>query len=754
MKKASVVRVIICLVCATILPGRMISAQAFGTEQDWEQLVRTPAVSGYEQKLADQIREKLKSLSPHTDNLGNVYVTLGSGSPLRLIATPMDEPGYIVSEITADGYLRVQRLPQAPPNATFDLLHAAQPAWVVTRSGNRLNGVFAGLSVHLQPQRLNAPKMTHPDELYVDLGATSRDEVRSAGVDLLDPVTLTHHDYQLGSFEYTAPGIGDHFGCVALMNLLTVLRLGEAKLSGTVTIAFVTQQWTGGRGLDRLLNEIHPDELIFVGRLLSPKSSPSASPTASENQNLLGSGILLGVSDPTTPLAGLPAELKKLADENHLSLTETAATPPRIAGYMKPVALPQRMAQLGVATLFPVTPAETLSILDVGAITDLLYRYATGGMATAGSGGGRGSGCADCGPPLLPALVETYGASGHEAAVRKQIETWLTTSWRPEAHTHPTPVTDEAGNLILHLGDAPPGRKTPRILFVAHMDEIGYQVRSIESDGRLAVDVLGGGYSEYFLGHAVLIHKTDGSSIGGVLELPAGWDKPEFEWPHGPRSMDEPARVYVGTRSAAETQKLGIKAGDWITIPKEYRPLIGTRANGRSFDDRVGCAALIEAVKALGPELPGRDVTFIWSTEEEVGLKGAAAAAERLTKEGHAPDFVFAIDTFVSSDSPLESKRFANAEIGKGFVIRAVDNSNITPREYVDRVVKLARENDIRVQYGVTGGGNDGAVFLRYGAVDIPLGWPLRYSHSPGEVIDTRDLDALSKIITVLARNW
>ena len=178
MNKASVVRVIICFVSATILPGRMTSAQAV---QDWEQLVRTPAVSGYEQKLAEQIREKLKGLSPHTDNLGNVYVTLGSGSPLRLIVTPMDEPGYVVSEITADGYLRVQRLPQAPPNATFDLLHAAQPAWVVTRSGNRVNGVFAGLSVHLQPQRLNAPKMTHPDELYVDLGATSRDEVLSAG---------------------------------------------------------------------------------------------------------------------------------------------------------------------------------------------------------------------------------------------------------------------------------------------------------------------------------------------------------------------------------------------------------------------------------------------------------------------------------------------------------------------------------------------------------------------------------------------
>ncbi|MDQ1410581.1 MAG: hypothetical protein QOJ41_2316, partial [Acidobacteriaceae bacterium] len=92
--------------------------------------------------------------------------------------------------------------------------------------------------------------------------------------------------------------------------------------------------------------------------------------------------------------------------------------------------------------------------------------------------------------------------------------------------------------------------------------------------------------------------------------------------------------------------------------------------------------------------------------------------------------------------------------IGKGFVIRAVDNSNIAPREYVDRVVKLANENKIPVQYGVTGGGNDGAVFVRYGAVNVPLGWPLRYSHSPGEVIDTRDYDALSKIVIVLAKQW
>jgi putative aminopeptidase len=757
MKKRLVRRGVIWFAFAVVFLSacmpRQAGAQHSGTEQDWEHFVKTPAVSGYEQNLAGEIREKLKGFSPHTDNLGNVYVTLGSGSPSRLIVTPMDEPGYVVSEITSDGFLRVQRLPQVPPNAVFDLLHAAQPVWVITRDGRKVNGVFAGLSVHLQPQRQNAPKMVHPDEMFVDIGATNAEQVRSAGVNILDPVGLNHAGYPVGSDEYTAPGIGDHFGCVTLMNLLSTFQPGKAKWTGTTTIAFLTQQWTGGRGLERLLNEIHPDEMIYVGRLLRARSAASAS-SASENRAVPGHGILLGVDDPTASLTGFPAELKKLADDNHFPLAAAAAMPPRIAGYTKQMAMPQRFAQLGVATLFPVTPAETLSISDVGSITDLLYRYVSGGTATTGAGGGMGLGCGDCGPPLLPALVETYGASGQETAVRKQIEAWLAASWRPEVHTRPAPVTDEAGNLILHLGDAASGAKTRRIVFVAHMDEIGYQVRSIETDGRLLVDVLGGGYTEYFLGHAVLLHKSDGKTIAGVLELPAGWDQPGFDWPHGPRGLDEPAHVYVGTHSREESQKLGIKAGDWLTIPKEFRPLLGTRANGRSFDDRVGCAALIEAVKALGPNLQGRDVTFVWSTEEEVGLKGAAAYAERAAKEGKIPDFVFAIDTFVSSDSPLESKRFANAEIGKGFVIRAVDNSNITPREYVDRVVKLAHENKIPVQYGVTGGGNDGAVFTRYGSVDIPLGWPLRYSHSPGEVIDTRDLDALGKIITVLAKEW
>jgi putative aminopeptidase len=557
-------------------------------------------------------------------------------------------------------------------------------------------------------------------------------------VDLLDSVTLHRQRFSVGQ-GWAGPAVGDRFGCATLLRIA-----GEIKTSrrpGTTTIAFVTQQWTGGRGLNRILEEIRPDEMIYVGRVRA--GSVADSKTVQENP-APGSGVLLGVNDAANP-TGFARELQAAAEKEHLPLRLVSAPAPRIAGSAKTNAFPQRFAMLGIPTLWPATAGEYASWSDAGNLTSLIDAYLDIPQPSGGIGGGTEGGHE---LTLLEALVKSYGASGHEEEVRKVVLNRL------DPRTQKNVVADAAGNLILHLGDAKPDAKALKILFVAHMDEIGYQVRSIEADGRLLVDVLGGGYTEYFLGHIVLVHKSDATTSGGVLELPSGWEQPGFEWPHGPRALDEPAHVYVGTRSAEETQKLGIKAGDWVTIPKEYRPLLGTRANARSFDDRVGCAALIEAVRALGLELAGRDVTFVWSTEEEVGLKGAAAVAERLSKEGTTPDFVFAIDTFVSSDSPLESKRFADAEIGKGFVIRAVDNSNIAPREYVDRVIKLARENNIPVQYGVTGGGNDGAVFQRYGSVDIPLGWPLRYSHSPGEVIDTRDVDALAKIIAALAKRW
>jgi putative aminopeptidase FrvX len=186
-------------------------------------------------------------------------------------------------------------------------------------------------------------------------------------------------------------------------------------------------------------------------------------------------------------------------------------------------------------------------------------------------------------------------------------------------------------------------------------------------------------------------------------------------------------------------------------MPKAFVRLAGTRATARSFDDRVGSAAQVLAVRRLDPARLRHTVIFVWSVREEIGLEGAQAVANAL---GLRPARVHAIDTFVSADSPLEPQNFALAPLGHGAVARALDNSSVTPPAYVDSLVALARARGIPLQVGTTNGGNDGSVFAAYGVPDVPIGWPLRYSHSPAETIDLRDVASLADLIQAVAERW
>jgi putative aminopeptidase FrvX len=728
-------------------------AQSVGA--NLKELVAAPGVSGYEAVNggpAEWIQKRIESLQPAPrvtqDSLGNVIVTIeGTGlGPRRWVVAPIDEPGYVVSGITSDGFLRVQRLPQQSPQFLFDALHFAQPATVLARDGRSIPGVTGGLSVHLQPGRRDAPKMDHPDDIYVDIGASSNDEARRAGADVLDPLTVDRRLYSLSNRLDAAAAIGDRYGAAALVELARLLN--DRKFPGTLTLAFVVQQWLGSRGLHRVLSGISADEMIYVGRLPSPRTPGSGAPPPPP-----GSGVLIGTADPARLLAGYAAELQAMGHEMGIGLQAVPAGALRFATSVPAPKFPDRFAHLALPLDWPVTPIETLSERDLDHLVMLLERAIRGqSPALRGAAGGAVDGFYKP-PPHVPQPVEeilkrlsiAYGASGHEAAVRDTV-TNLLPAWA-------TPETDASGNLILHFGGglSRAAGSAPPLVFVAHMDEIGYEVKAIADDGRLEVAELGGGLPQYFVGHPVVVH-AEKFTRDAIIELPAGWDTAQFTWPN--YRGDARARVDVGARNRAEAEALGVRVGDWLTIEKQYHTLVGTRANARSFDDRVGCTALVAAAWALGPEIPGRDVTFIWSTEEEVGLKGAASAADRLAAAGRMTRTVFAIDTFVSSDSPLENPRFAHALLGQGFVVRAVDNSNVAPRTLSDRVVVIARQHNIPVQYGVTGGGNDGSVFTRFGAVDVALGWPLRYSHSPAEVVDTRDVHALADVVTALAKEW
>lgn len=716
---------------------------------DLKTFVRTVDIPGYENNFAAEIRSRLRAYSPTTDNLGDVIVTLGQGSPRRLIVAPMDEPGYVVSHITPDGYLQLQRLPQFTLIPLFNELYAAQPVRIETASGRWIPGVVAGISIHLLPGRVHPPNPNNIRNMYVDVGASTAAEARQAGADLLSPVALDRKLYELGGQEWAGDAVGDRFGDAALVDVLR--HLAPAKLHGETIVAFVAQQWTGARGLERVLTRYKPDELIYVGRLLS--SGSRFGPPPRFPGKLPGSGVLEGVANPDEPVSSLGAEIEAIARKNSIPVAEDYSAPLMPKSYLPTPPLPKRYVHLAIATAWPSTPAEVISGHDLSDLVMLLEDYLQGSAVKPALPSAEA--LAEPPLPARPAsapspeqlvriLTEAYGVSGHEAAVRETVERLLP-PWAK-------PSTDKAGNLILHVASAPATAHIRRIVVDAHMDEIGFQVQSILPDGRLEVEWRGGALPYFYLGHVCFVHTRNGIRPG-VMELPKGWQQPGFKWSLE-RDLHRNDYVDVGAKSAAEVANLGIHVGDFITIPKKYRHLAGTRATVRSFDDRVGDAALISAVWALGPNLKNRNITFMWSTGEELGLVGAGKAARRWAAEGKTPAYIFAVDTFVSSDSPLESTRFADAPLGKGFVVRAVDNSNIVPRNYVEKVLRLARDNHIPAQYGVTGGGNNGSAFLRYGTVDVALGWPLRYSHSPAEEIDTRDLDALAHIVTAISRDW
>ena len=332
---------------------------------------------------------------------------------------------------------------------------------------------------------------------------------------------------------------------------------------------------------------------------------------------------------------------------------------------------------------------------------------------------------------ILAGLVETYGVSGMEAPVRARIQQSLPAGLPTE--------TDSAGNLWVTLGSG-----EPAVVFIAHMDEIGFRVTAIREDGSLGLEPVGGLFPSLWEAKPALVH-TGRQTVPGVF-MPRD-SAAAADSARSPPSL----RADVGTTSSDATRALGIRVGNTLTMPKEFVRLANTRATGRSFDDRVGSTAQLIALQRLARSRLRHRVIFIWSVREEIGLEGARAVANTL---GLRATRVHAIDTFVSADSPIEPRNFAVAPLGHGAVARALDNSSVTPPALLDTLVSVSRSARVPLQVGTTNGGNDGSVFGAYGVPDVPIGWPLRYSHSPAETIDLRDVVSLARMIVAVAEQW
>lgn len=330
----------------------------------------------------------------------------------------------------------------------------------------------------------------------------------------------------------------------------------------------------------------------------------------------------------------------------------------------------------------------------------------------------------------LQELIPLPGVSGHEARVADYIQAALPGD---------LPVQrDDMDNLWFTVGEG-----DPHLVFVAHTDELGLVVEDITPEGRLTVSGRGGFVAQMYEGRPVVVFTKRGDVTGVVeprrdyLKLGGGQQ--------GLFDLNE-ALVYVGAATQDAVLEMGIRKGDFITIRKTISDLTPDLLATRAVDDRAGCAVLLAAAHRLSwGRVRGKTVTFAWDVQEETGLVGARRLAGQL-----GADYVFAVDTFVSTDAPLDDKRFARIPLGKGLVIRGMDSSTIAPRHLMERVMAVARKRGIPFHLGNTRGSTDGTRFIPEGAVSIPLSWPGTYSHSFIEKIHRKDLQALTDLVVAL----
>jgi len=690
-------------------------------------LIQTQGVSGFESDVQQAVAGMLPAwATPKVDEVGNLVLTIGQGQPHLLIAATIDEDGYLVSGITDDGFLRLTRVSTGASYRLFDQFVYGQPVVIRTtgvtapvgkgpaawKVSTHVPGIVATASSHLQRGRDTSTAIKGLDDLWVDVGASSRADVEKLGIRLLDTVALRERVQRLAGGRTAGVAAQARGGALALVNLLAGLKQAPA-VTGTLTIAWVAQGLFGDRGLARLGQTTDPDRVILLSRGAPGRDTADAKGALGR----LGGG-------PVVPEAD--AALLDRARQAGLAIQTVPALRGTNAWRRATV------QTLAIPTLFAQTPVETVQDDDLSAVTALLAEMAglPKGTAVSGSLAGRPH---ENRPDVfahLDALIATYGVSGHETAVREAVASRLPRWARPEV--------DAKGNLTVSFGQG-----GQQVLFVAHTDELGYEIVSIQDDGTATVRKRGGFFDSLLEAHPVLVHTARGQVPAIVAPRPNYLRAAETQ----PKA--EEVLLDFGTTSRQQTEALGIVKGDTATVRKEFMRLAGSRGSARAIDDRAGCAALLAALEKIDPAKVTNRVTFAWVVEEETGLAGSGALAERLH-----PAYAFAVDTFVSSDSPVDPQRIAHIPLGTGAVLRAVDNSSITPPETVARIRALAGARQVPTTVGVTSGGNDGSQFSKYGSIVVPISWPGRYSHSPVELIDGRDLEALINLIVVLVNEF
>ena len=291
--------------------------------------------------------------------------------------------------------------------------------------------------------------------------------------------------------------------------------------------------------------------------------------------------------------------------------------------------------------------------------------------------------------------------------------------------------TDNLGNLIVLKKGSSPEKDLKKLMFAAHMDEIGFIATFIDDKGFIRVSNIGGINWQ----SAAFAHVVFENGVEGILVPEAKASPNEY----GPAKCV----IDIGARDKKDAEKrVGI--GDFAVVKADLRRLAGKRYSGRPLDDRIGCAVMLDTLARA--EKCEDDVYFAFTVQEEVGLRGAGTAAFSI-----APDYSVALDVTGTGDSP--DARPMKVELGGGAAVKVKDSSVISDAGFVRLLKTLAKDNKIKYQLELLeAGGTDTAAMQRAGAGSIAAGIsiPTRYIHSSVEEIDLGDVEACVRLCLAL----
>ena len=325
---------------------------------------------------------------------------------------------------------------------------------------------------------------------------------------------------------------------------------------------------------------------------------------------------------------------------------------------------------------------------------------------------------------LLRTLTALAGPTGQE----DEVLGWVRRAWEPLGEVTQTPV----GNLFLHLPG--PGK---RVLLSAHADELSLIVRSITPDGFLRV--LPGERDQfsfpYFLGSPVRV-LADGGPLPGMVAATTGHALTPEQKARTTLGWDD-LFVDVGL-TAAECAERGVRVGTRMVWDPAIRR-VGRLLVGKAMDDRLGVAVLVELARRLAGAERRFDVTLALTVQEEIGMLGASS----LARDGRGYDVGFVIDNGLAGDIPTVNEAHVPVRLGMGPALVHRDSSVHYSRRLIAELRAAAEGASIPVQDVVLYHySSDGAHLVRQGMEALLVAPPIRYSHSPFEAVDVRDVEA------------